>query len=200
MFYQMGKKSTSFGSVSSIWKVFFITVLPRLAKWLDVRVFSADQSEFYHDLVHGTIKHREMEGIVRPDMINLLMEARKGALKNDSIHGVGEAEGFATVDEVKVEDLRGSAKTVWDDDDVTAQCFLFFLAGFDTASTLLCFAANELMENPDIQRTLISELDSVNEKLQGKPLTYDVLQKMKYLDMVVSGIYICVLSHYCKIQ
>lgn len=187
MFYLMGKKSTDFGGASSMWKFFLISLLPKVAKWFDVRIFSRDQSEFYHDLVHGTIKHREKEGIVRPDMINLLMEARKGSLKNDSVVGSNDHEGFATVDDVKLDDLRGSTKQVWDDDDVTAQCFLFFVAGFDTSSTLLCFAAHELMENPDIQQTLIEELDSFKENLRGKPLTYDVLQKMKYLDMVVSG-------------
>lgn len=187
LFYLMGKKSTDFGSVRNLWKFIFLGMMPRLAKWLDIRVFSEDQSNFYHDLVHGTIKHREKEGIVRPDMINLLMAARKGSLKSDLIDKDGEIDGFATVEEVKLEDLRGSAKQVWDDEDVTAQCFLFFVAGFETASTLLCFAANELMENPDVQRILIDEVDTVTAELRGKPITYDVLQKMKYLDMVVSG-------------
>lgn len=190
LFYMMGKKSTDFGSVSSMWKFFLMAIMPRVAKMLKVQVFSDEQADFYNDLVHGTIKHREKEGIFRPDMINLLMEARKGSLKSESAVEAGEGDGFATVDEVKSEQLRGSAKNVWDDDEMTAQCFLFFVAGFDTSSTLLCFAAHELMENPDVQRTLIEELDSVKEELNGAPLTYDVLQKMKYLDMVVSGTYL----------
>jgi hypothetical protein len=34
--------------------------------------------------VHGTISTREQEGIMRPDMIQLLMQARKGTLQVDN--------------------------------------------------------------------------------------------------------------------
>ena len=74
----------------------------------------------------------------------------------------------------------------WEDDDLTAQCILFFLAGFDTVAVLMCFMSHELAVNPDIQERLYEEVKEVNEELNGKPLTYEVLQKMKYLDMVVS--------------
>ncbi|PNF31079.1 hypothetical protein B7P43_G16515 [Cryptotermes secundus] len=67
---------------------------------------------------------REEKGIVRPDMIHLLMQTKKGTLQGDD-------NGTTNVK---------STNTKWDDDDITAQAFLFFLAGFDTASTLLCFA------------------------------------------------------------
>lgn len=42
---------------------------------------------------------REKEGIVRPDMINLLMQARKGALKHDANEEIVDDAGFATVQE-----------------------------------------------------------------------------------------------------
>jgi len=74
----------------------------------------------------------------------------------------------------------------WEDDDLTAQCLLFFFAGFDTVSVLMCFMAHELAVNPDIQDRLYEEVQAVKEELNGKPLTYEILQKMKYLDMVVS--------------
>lgn len=181
----MGKTSTDFNRIGVMLKFIIIGMMPNVARFLKLRVFDSEQSKFYHDLVHDTIAHREKGGIIRPDMINLLMDARKGSLKRETVGETGE--GFATVDEGKSEDLRGSRKQVWDDDDLTAQCFLFFLAGFDTSATLLCFAACELMENQDIQRTLIEELDGVKKQLDGKPMSYDVLQKMKYLDMVISG-------------
>ena len=44
----------------------------------------------------------------------------------------------------------------------------------------------ELAVNPDVQERLYEEVKEVKEELNGKPLTYEVLQKMKYLDMVVS--------------
>lgn len=47
------------------------------------------------------------------------------------------------------------------------------------------FAAYELVTNPDIQQTLYEEISDVNEQLGGKRITYETLQKMKYLDQVI---------------
>lgn len=181
----MGKNTTDLGGVVPTIKFIITAMLPSVAKWLGIRYFVIGQSKYYHDLVHGTIKAREEQGIIRPDMIHLLMQARKGTLKQEV--GSGDGAGFATVEEAKSEELRGSVKQVWDDDDVTAMCFQFFVAGFETSSSLLCYAAHELMVNPDIQRRLIEEFDEVKEQLNGKKITYDILMKLTYLDMVVSG-------------
>ena len=77
-------------------------------------------------------------------------------------------------------------KTEWDDDDLAAQVVLFFLAGFDTASTLLCFAAHLLATHPDVQSRLQEEIDMTLNK-DGGNLTYEAVHGLKYLDMVVSG-------------
>ena len=63
---------------------------------------------------------------------------------------------------------------------------LFFLAGFDTASTLLCFTAHLLTTHPDVQSRLQEEIDMTMNK-DGGNLTYEAVHGMKYLDMVVSG-------------
>lgn len=60
------------------------------------------------------------------------------------------------------------------------------MAGFDTVSTLLSFMAHELAINPFIQDTLYKEIYSVEKQLDGAPLTYEVIQRMRYLDMVIS--------------
>ncbi|SPP73100.1 blast:Cytochrome P450 9b2 [Drosophila guanche] len=51
---------------------------------------------------------------------------------------------------------------------------------------LLCTTSLELLENPDIQQRLYEEVKEVQESLKGGPLTYDAVQKMKYMDMVIS--------------
>lgn len=45
---------------------------------------------------------------------------------------------------------------------------------------------HELALNPDIQQRLFTEIDNMKRELNGEPLTYEVIPKMKYLDMVVS--------------
>jgi cytochrome P450 family 9 len=76
--------------------------------------------------------------------------------------------------------------TEWDDDDLTAQVFQFFLAGFDVTATLLCFATHQLAVHPDVQSRLQEEIDMTLNK-DGGNLTYEAVHGMKYLDMVVSG-------------
>ena len=63
---------------------------------------------------------------------------------------------------------------------------MFFLAGFDTASTLLCFISHLLSINSDIQKRLQNEIERTLEENEGK-FTYEAVNNMKYLDMVVSG-------------
>lgn len=74
----------------------------------------------------------------------------------------------------------------WTDDEITAQVLLFFIAGFDTSATLLCFLAHELTLHQDVQRRLQEEVDELASTNGGK-LNYTDLQSMKYMDMVVSG-------------
>lgn len=186
-FYNMGKKSSNF-STTALLKIMVMNMLPSaVCKYFGIRLFGDDQSTFYKSLVHDTISYRDKNGIIRPDMIQLLMEAKKGSLAHGSVKEDADDAGFATVTEATNEQLKGGQKRVWDDDDLTAQCFLFYIAGFETSATLMCFASHELTENHDIQDKLITEIDAVKKELNGKPLTYDALQKMTYMDMVVSG-------------
>lgn len=72
------------------------------------------------------------------------------------------------------------------DEDVTAQAFIFFLAGFDTVSTAMCFTVYELALNPDIQQRLYSEINDALGENPNAEVTYETLHKMKYLDMIIS--------------
>jgi cytochrome P450 family 6 len=73
-----------------------------------------------------------------------------------------------------------------DGDDFVAQAFAFLLGGFETSGTTLSFALYELAMHPDIQHRLRSEIARVMAKHQGE-LTYEGIQEMSYLDMVLSG-------------
>lgn len=44
----------------------------------------------------------------------------------------------------------------------------------------------ELINNPEVQQTLIEEIDEKLEELKGKKITYDQLNSMKFLEMVVN--------------
>lgn len=65
-------------------------------------------------------------------------------------------------------------------------CFLFFLDGFNTVSNVLTFVAYEFIANPDVQAKLYAEIKATHDGRQRRRLDYDTLQKMKYLDQVIS--------------
>lgn len=70
------------------------------------------------------------------------------------------------------------------DDDIAAQAVLFFMAGYDTTSTMMHFLAYELAVNQDVQKKLQEEIDTTLQNCNGT-MDYNSLLKMKYLDMVI---------------
>ncbi|PSN29867.1 Cytochrome P450 6j1 [Blattella germanica] len=71
------------------------------------------------------------------------------------------------------------------EDDYTAQAFQFLIAGFETSSSTMSYTLYQMALNPDIQKRLSTEIREVLKK-NNNQITYDSLQDMKYLDMVVS--------------
>ncbi|XP_076233762.1 cytochrome P450 9e2-like [Calliopsis andreniformis] len=155
-FYLYGKEATRFGS-NAVLKFFILRACPWLAKWLGIRLIRKEITDFFEEVVASTIKARDEKGIVRPDMIQLMMESR-GKL------GPGKELSIL---------------------DMTAQAFVFFFGGFESTSTLMCFAAYEVGVNPSIQKKLQEEIDQVLEDCNGE-VTYDAINEMKYLDAVIN--------------
>ena len=69
---------------------------------------------------------------------------------------------------------------------LAAQALVFYLAGFNTSSTIMTFCLYELSLHQDIQDRVREEIDVVLQKHDGK-LTYQGILEMEYLDKVVSG-------------
>ncbi|XP_017770162.1 PREDICTED: cytochrome P450 9e2-like [Nicrophorus vespilloides] len=182
-FYVMGREATDFSSVMKNIVIFMYILVPNIAKMLKLPLFNENVSNFFKNLVKETIKMREENGIIRPDMINLLMEARKGRLKYEEEANYNET-GFATVKESHIGKTQATKHEITDI-DITAQALVFFFAGFESVSILMSFIAYELAVNPDIQAKLITEVDETYAECDGK-LTYEKLAIMKYMDMVIS--------------
>lgn len=72
------------------------------------------------------------------------------------------------------------------DDDLTAQATVFFLAGFETSSTVLSFALLELAMHPEVQEKAREEIEDVLTRHDGQ-LTYQAMIDMKYLDFILEG-------------
>ncbi|XP_043945199.1 cytochrome P450 3A2-like [Protopterus annectens] len=70
------------------------------------------------------------------------------------------------------------------DEEIVAQAAVLLEGGYGTSSTSLAFLAYNLATHPDIQRMLQMEIDEAFP--DNAPVTYDILMKMKYLDMVIN--------------
>lgn len=49
----------------------------------------------------------------------------------------------------------------------------------------MSFMAYELAVNPDVQEKLFQEIQAMNDELDGKTITYEKIQVLKYMDQVV---------------
>lgn len=69
---------------------------------------------------------------------------------------------------------------------ITAQAFVFFVAGFETSSTTISNALYELALNHSIQNKLREEISEELKKNDGK-LKYESIKNMKYMHKVFCG-------------
>ncbi|CAK1547376.1 unnamed protein product [Leptosia nina] len=182
-FYHMGKIAASF-KFRQILMFLAYSAFPTLVKKLKLTLFSKSTTEFFTNLVQDTMRAREENKIIRPDMIHLLMEAKKGKLNHDVKENAGDA-GFATVEESDVG--KNEVKREWTDNDLIAQAVLFFIAGFETISVAMSFTLHELALNTEIQDKLYEEVKEHSSKHGGK-IDYTSIQNLRYLDMVISEV------------
>jgi cytochrome P450 family 9 len=118
-FQKIAQRVTNFGNFSSVIKVIGYLTIPRIMKFFKVSFFGQYVDDFFDKAVIEMMRIREEKGIVRHDMINLLMQAKKGYLTHQSKEEENISEGFATVEEVQAGQKQ--VKTQWDDDDIAAQ-------------------------------------------------------------------------------
>ncbi|XP_066901397.1 cytochrome P450 6k1 [Halyomorpha halys] len=136
----------------------FLLPLSRFtSKWIE---------DYIMQLISDTVEYREKNHVTRNDFLDLLIH-----LKNKgSLHEEGK-------EKVK-EEFEMSLEVM------AAQCFLFFIAGYETSSSVQTFCLYELALHQDIQEKLREEIQEVIKKHGG--VTYQAVNEMKYLDMVVS--------------
>ncbi|KAH8291111.1 hypothetical protein KR054_008812, partial [Drosophila jambulina] len=142
----------------------FMRSYPNLARRLGLVRTAPQIQEFYKRIVSETVAVREKENIKRNDFMDMLIEMknqRQMTLEN------GEVVKGLTMDEV------------------LAQAFVFFIAGFETSSSTMGYALYELAKNPHIQDKARAEIEDVLEQHDQK-FTYELTKDLKYLNQVIS--------------
>ncbi|KAL9703491.1 hypothetical protein quinque_007009 [Culex quinquefasciatus] len=175
--FTLGKSVSQPTGVLPALKMLGYTLAPRLMVKMNVDFLSREQDRFFRGVVRDTMKTRQEQNIYRPDMIELLMQAKKGSLKHQTILGRSacSVEGVLPPSKNPKFGLRNHDR-VWTDDELAAQAFIFFFAGFETVSITLSLFSYELTKNADIQAKLYQEILATEQQLNGQPLTYETLQ------------------------
>nr|UUB32640.1 cytochrome P450 CYP6DF1 [Dendroctonus rhizophagus] len=127
------------------------------------------QEAFFRKLVLDTMAYREKNGIYRKDFMHLLLQLRnKGVLTDDGNFSREQShEGILT------------------DNEIIAQCFIFFTAGFDTSSATMAFAMHELALQPDLQDRVREEVLQVCSKYGGS-ITYEGTKELLLTGRVIA--------------
>lgn len=163
MFRQMGKKVFDQPKLGPVGRI-IIAIFPTIAKKLGMRLHHEDVTDFFMNAVKETVDYREKNNVKRKDFMDLLINLKNNPA--DSEHG------GLTIEEI------------------AAQAFVFFLAGFETSSTTLTYCLYELAleHNKPIQDKARNEISTVLSKYNGE-LTYDAINEMIYVEQIINGLY-----------
>jgi cytochrome P450 family 6 len=164
-----------YGSLSRKIRNFLLFFTPSLMKTLKIRFVDRDVEEFMKSIVNQTIEHREKNNVQRNDFMQLLIQ-----LKNE---GCVSAENDENEDNTNGNSNKLDAQQKLTMNEITAQAFVFFAAGFETSSSTSSYCLFELAKNHKVQQKLYDEIVRVLEE-EGE-LNYSAVNNMKYLDCCI---------------
>lgn len=139
-------------------------VFRNLARKLHVTLIRREVSDFFMKVVKDTVEYRESNDVRRNDFMHLLIQLKNhGALDGDST-----SIGRLTIEEI------------------AAEAFIFWTAGFETSSTAMCYTLFELSQNHVVQDKARDNIRRVLAK-HDDLFTYEAMMEMSYLDKCLSG-------------
>ncbi|KAF5285079.1 hypothetical protein FQA39_LY16768 [Lamprigera yunnana] len=170
VFEQMGKlffEESLWGALVRSMSV----VYPGLLSFFKIRSVHRSIADFFIKLTNDIITYRENNNVVRQDLMHSLLQIRNNVAVEDD--KVGFVKNF--------NDNRAQTLT---DTDVAAQCFIFFLGGYETTSSLISFFLYELAVHQDIQRKAREEIQMARAKY-GDQLLHEALNELGYLEKCI---------------
>ncbi|EAT39035.1 AAEL009122-PA [Aedes aegypti] len=143
-------------------KLFFVFAFGNVARRCHMKLIDEDISQFFFKVVRETIDFRKKNHVHRKDFLNLLIQLKD----NGELEGSNEKLGTLTLNEV------------------VAHSFVFFLGGFETASTTMSYCLYELSLNEEVQERARQCVKAAIHKYGD--LNYDALLDMPYLEQCIN--------------
>lgn len=159
-------------------KVLLIHSIPHsFLKAIGLKLLDSEVEKFFMKVVKDTVAYRENNNIQRKDFMQLLIQLKNHTKIADDEH---------ITPELGKNESKEKGLTM---NEIAAQAFVFFLAGFDTSSTTMTFALYEIAANLTIQEKIRQEIETVLDRYNGN-LTYDAVMEMSYLENVLQGTHV----------
>ena len=139
-----------------------------------MRLNNKEVADFFMDLTKNVVNYRETNNIKRNDFLQILINLKnnKNVIDDNIMNATVNVDSSTMPPGLSIE-------------QIAAQTFVFFVAGYETSSSTMAFCLYELAKNPDIQNKLRNEIKNLLKPTNGV-ITYDNIITGGYLDMVVS--------------
>ncbi|XP_058449380.1 probable cytochrome P450 6a14 [Malaya genurostris] len=135
---------------------------PSIARAIYIKLYEPEVSAFFLNAVQNNVQYREENNVQRNDFLSLLMKFKnEKSVRNKS----GNQLGTLTIEEI------------------ASQAFIFFLAGFETSSTVMSCCLYELAMNSDIQEKARANVMKSIEKYGS--INYEAIQNMNFLEQCI---------------
>lgn len=151
----------------------FAFIAPKLMDLFSIRLTDRDVEEFIFSIVKQNLEHRQKNNVTRKDFFQLLIQL----LNSGTVQVDDQWEAVVKTDE------NQKKMTI---DEMAAQVFVFFVAGYETSATSLAYCLLELAKQPKLQKQIQSEIDCVLDKHNGE-ITYESLSEMKFMGNCLDG-------------
>ncbi|CAH0558335.1 unnamed protein product [Brassicogethes aeneus] len=152
-------------------QVFFPTIL----SYFHPETVKNAQDKFIYHMVKNVIEYREKNKVTRADLMQLLMQ-----LKNK-----GKISDEDKENDLSVFDEKTNNEVTLSLNEIAAQAYTFFFAGYETTSTTLSLLLYECAINQHLQKNIQKNIDEVLDKYNGA-ITYESVSEMEYLDRAIS--------------
>ncbi|KXJ79531.1 hypothetical protein RP20_CCG000566 [Aedes albopictus] len=162
-FREMGRKVFQLEGFGFL-KILLTQQFRTISRALGATILQPDVAKFFLKTVKDNVEYREKNKVERNDFIDLMVKLKNGqALEHEN------------------SEHRMQKLTI---EQVAAQSFVFFFAGFETSSTLMSFCLYELSENQDLQEK--ARKDVMDTLKKHGSLSYEAIHEMKYLENCIN--------------
>ncbi|XP_019625332.1 PREDICTED: cytochrome P450 3A8-like [Branchiostoma belcheri] len=166
-FVLMGKKAFNVSIKNPLVLLYFVfpSVMKPILEWLNMDLFPSDATRFFYGIFDQLIALRQKSNEKgRVDFMQLMMDAHKDT-EEEAEEGV-KSHG---------------QKRALTRDDVVANGFLFFVAGYETTASTMAFVLYNFALNQEEQKKARKEIKKIME--DRDLVDYEAVHEMSYLEM-----------------